>query len=76
MLTVTDNQEVFSLFLNAGQYHDSVARLFIKIKSSLIIFINRPVGSVEMRFILIPIYTNGTLRDVVIGHLLILLINH
>ena len=68
---VTDNQgSILTVSQRGGNIDDVVAKLFDQIKTSKDpVFINQSVGPAEMRFVLIPVYTNGVLRDVImIGH--------
>jgi len=68
---VTDNQgSVLTISQRTSDIDDIAAALFSKTKTlKTSIFVNQSVGSVGMRFILIPIIVNESLRDVImIGH--------
>ncbi len=68
---VTDNQgSVLTISQRTNNVDDVAAALFAKAKSFKDpLFVNQSVGSVGMRFILIPIIVNESLLDVIIiGH--------
>ncbi|KKS89066.1 MAG: Integral membrane sensor signal transduction histidine kinase [Microgenomates group bacterium GW2011_GWC1_43_11] len=68
---VTDNQgNVLTVSQQVGNIDDVIEKLFTQVKTSKdSVFVNQSVGSLSMRFVLIPMISNGSLRDVIIiGH--------
>lgn len=68
---ITDNQgSVLTVSQRIDTIGEVAARLFAEVKTSKDpVFINQSVGSEDMRFILIPMAVDGSLRDVfMMGH--------